>query len=127
MNRNKKTLYLWVLIAAPVILPQYFVFHFFIFCGFCERGDSWYTEGKFWFSFTLKVSFGFPSIFGFEKNWEEDFLTLVADQGLRFSFFSLLFCLISHNGSVGAGSGISFLSCLCENGKITTFTLCTLF
>ena len=108
MNRNKKTLYLWVLVAAPVICPNILSFTFlFLFCDFCERGDSWYSEGKFWFSFTLKVSFGFPSIFGFERNWEEDFLTLVADQGLRFSFFSP-FCLISHNGSVGAGSGVFF-------------------
>ena len=81
MNRNKKTLYFWVLVAAPVICPNILSFTFlFLFCDFCERGDSWYSEGKFWFSFTLKVSFGFPSIFGFERNWEEDFLTQESEE-----------------------------------------------
>ena len=97
--RTKRTLYFVVFVLVPVYSTT------FVFCIFFVLEKSGESFLKFtFFSFRLWWK---ESTFGYSQFWwEEEILTLVADQGLN--FFPFLFDCLYFNGNVGAGS--DFLS-----------------
>ena len=136
-NKQKYPLFVGACFSSRFYTPT-FVFEYFIFCDSLWRGVKllyWrevlgflHFEGKFWVSFILTWGRDWwREVLGFPER--EEILTLVADQGLRspLSLFSSLFVWYLITGAWGPARVYLFPSWFCENGKYTTFTLCTLF
>ena len=115
--RTKRTLYFVVFVLVPVY-PTTFVFC--IFFVWEKSGESFLKFTFFSFRLWWKEStFDYSQFW-----WEEEILTLVADQGLN--FFPFLFDCLYFNGNVGAGSDfLSSFEIFWKNGWFqTNWTLC---
>ena len=129
MEQTKYPLFVGACFSSRFYAPIWFLTYLF-FVSFCLGGRKlWVDWREVLVPFGLRERFlkGSFGSFQFEKSfvkgsfgflpgdWEREILTLVAVQGhlspSQFFFLFSQFCL-PYNGSVGAGSGLSFFSIL---------------